>query len=68
MKTAERVPLWEKYLLTIQEAAEYFHIGEKSLRRIVDNNPGAEYILMNGNRVMLKRKLFEQFIDQVYSI
>lgn len=23
------IPIWEKYTLTIREAAEYFHIGEK---------------------------------------
>ena len=25
----KNVPIWEKYALTIREAAEYFHIGEK---------------------------------------
>ena len=59
------VPIWEKYTLTIREAAEYFHIGEKRMRRIVDENMGAAFILCNGNRVMIKRKLFEQFIDEV---
>lgn len=60
----EVVPLWEKYTLTIQEAAEYFHIGEKKLRKLAEENTDAEYIIMNGNRVMIKRKLFEQFIDE----
>lgn len=27
----------EKYMLTIKEAAEYYNIGTKSLRRIVEN-------------------------------
>ena len=27
MRTAE-IPYWEKYMLTLREAAEYFHIGE----------------------------------------
>jgi len=63
-----RVPLWEKYTLTIQEAAEYFHIGEKKLRKIVDDNMEADYIITNGNRVMIKRKLFEKFIDETSSI
>lgn len=60
----EVVPLWEKYTLTIQEAAEYFHIGEKKLRKFAEENIDAEYIIMNGNRVMIKRKLFEQLIDE----
>lgn len=58
----------EKYNLTIKEAVEYFNIGEKSIRRIVADNPTAEYILMVGNKVLLKRKLFEQFIDETGSI
>ena len=57
------VPIWEKYALTINEAAEYFHIGENKLRSIVDSDLDAEYLLYNGNRIMIKRRLFEQYID-----
>ena len=57
------IPIWEKYTLTIREAAEYFHIGEKKMRQIVDENYNANFILMVGNRAMIKRKLFEQYID-----
>ena len=28
------VPIWEKYTLTIEEAARYFRIGEKKLRKL----------------------------------
>lgn len=57
-----------RYLMTVKETAVYFHIGEKKLRRIVSDNPLAEFIIMNGNRVMIKRKLFEEFIDKTNSI
>ena len=57
------IPIWEKYTLTIREAAEYFHIGEKKMRQIVDENYNANFILMVGNRAMIKLKLFEQYID-----
>ena len=56
------LPIWEKYTLTIREAAEYFHIGEKKMRQIVDENYNANFILVVGNRAMIKRKLFEQYI------
>ncbi len=62
------IPYWEKYTLTIREAAEYFHIGEKRLRQIVEENPGAEFMIMNGNRVMIKRKLFEKYIDEADAV
>ena len=57
------IPIWEKYTLTIREAAEYFHIGEQKMRQIVDENYNANFILMVGNRAIIKRKLFEQYLD-----
>ena len=57
------IPYWEKYMLTLREAAEYFHIGEKKLRQIVEENMDADFLLTSGNRIMIKRKLFEEFLD-----
>ena len=33
------VPIWEKYMLTIEEASKYFRIGENKLRKLADENP-----------------------------
>ena len=33
------IPVWRKYTLSVQEAAKYFHIGDKKLRRLIDENP-----------------------------
>ena len=63
MRTNE-IPYWEKYMLTLREAAEYFHIGEKKMRQIVDDNLDANFLLESGNRVMIKRKLFEEYLDR----
>lgn len=62
------IPVWEKYTLTLQEAAKYFRIGERKLRQLTLDNPTADYILMNGNRVQIKRKLFEQYIDSASTV
>ena len=62
MRTNE-IPYWEKYMLTLREAAEYFHIGEKKMRQIVDDNLDANFLLESGNRIMIKRRLFEQYLD-----
>ena len=59
------VPIWQKYTLSIEEAALYFRIGETKLRRILADNPNAEFILYNGNRIQIKRKQIEMFIDQI---
>ena len=64
----KKVPLWEKYILTIQEAAEYFHIGEKKLRKLVEDVGNADFVIMNGNRMMIKRKLFEKYLDESASV
>lgn len=57
------IPYWEKYMLTLREAAEYFQIGEKKMRQIVDENMDANFLLTSGNRVIIKRKLFEEYLN-----
>lgn len=59
------VPIWEKYTLTIEEAARYFRIGEKKLRKLVEENPDAGWLIMNGNRAQIKRRQFEKVIDSL---
>lgn len=66
--TPKSVPIWEKFTLTVEEAAMYFRIGEAKLRRIIDNNKNAEYILWNGNRPQIKRQMFEQVVNGMRSI
>ena len=61
-------PVWEKYMLSTEEASAYFHIGINKLRRIISLNPTAEWILWNGSHAYIKRRVFEQFIDRIDSI
>nr|WP_091236345.1 excisionase [Anaerobium acetethylicum] len=61
------IPIWRKYILSVQEASDYFHIGYKKLRKIIDENPNADFILWNGTRPQIKRKLFEKYIDEFLS-
>lgn len=67
-KEAETVPIYKKYNLTIAEAVQYFNIGEKNLRKVVANDPTADYVLMVGNKILLKRELFERFINETGSL
>ena len=62
------IPVWEKYNLTIEEAAPYFHIGENKLRHLINENPFEDFILNVGNRTLIKRRKFEAFIDRMGTI
>lgn len=57
------VPIWEKYTLSIEEASRYFRIGEKKLRRLAEENLDFGWVIVNGNRIQIKRKQFEKIID-----
>ena len=46
------LPVSEKYMLTIKEAAAYFNIGIKRLRRIAEDNLGTVAVYC-GNRFLL---------------
>lgn len=62
------VPIWEKYTLTIEEASKYFRIGENKLRKLAEENIGSNWVIMNGNRMQIKRKQFEKIIDKLDAI
>ena len=63
------VPIWEKYMLTIDEAAKYFNIGDKKLREIAkDNIDNPKLIMMNGTKQLIKRKNFALFLEELESI
>ena len=64
----ETVPVWEKYTLTVEEAAAYFNIGEGRLRTLINENQEAKYILWKSTRPNIKRKLFENYIDRISMI
>ena len=57
------IPVSEKYLLTIREAAVYFSIGIKKMRRLAEDNLGG-FAVFSGNRYLINRTKFERFIEQ----
>ena len=40
------MPIWEKYTLTIEEAAKYFRIGESKLRKLAEENPVPDWVMI----------------------
>lgn len=65
MEPTTDVPIWEKYTLTIEEASKYFRIGENKLRKLAEENLNSGWVIMNGNRIQIKRKKFEKIIDDI---
>ena len=68
MNTTYNIPVWEKYTLSIEEAAAYFRIGEHKLRNLINENKNADYLLWYGNRVQIKRVKFEKYVDSLEAI
>lgn len=62
------IPIWKKYTLSVQEAAEYFGFSDKKIRKIVDEHENDNFILWNGTRPRIKRLLFEKFVDEKLTI
>ena len=62
------IPAWERYTLSVEEAAAYFRVGENKLRKIISENQDADFILWNGNRPQIKRQKFEEFVNNLHNI
>ena len=61
------VTVWEKANLTLEEAAAYSNVGINRLREISDEK-GCPFVLWVGKKRLIKRKLFEAFLEKSYSI
>lgn len=60
-KENKQESLKDKYMLTVKEAAFYFNIGTKKIRRIAEDNLG-NIAVYSGNRFLIIRPKFEDFI------
>ena len=65
---ATAISLENKILLNIKEASDLFGIGQHRLREIVREDYGNKYHLMLGRTIKIKRKQFEEFLNQVEQI
>lgn len=63
----KEVPLWEKSNLTLEEASAYSGIGINKLREL-SNGRDCTFVLWVGSKRLIKRKLFDSYIEKMYSI
>ena len=61
------VPVWEKANLTLEDAAAYSGIGIHKLREL-SNDKRCEFVLFVGSKRLIKRKLFDAWIEDKYSL
>lgn len=64
------VPIWKKYMLTVEEATQYFGIGEKKLRNLIVENRDTDlcFTVQIGNKSLINRKKFEEFLNQTTAL
>ena len=57
------VPIWEKVMLTKEEATAYSHVGINKLEELlkISNCP---FVLYVGKKKLIKRREFEKFLAE----
>ena len=63
----KEVPIWEKSNLTLEEAAAYSGIGVGKIREIT-NAKNCDFELWIGNKRLIKKRLFDRYIEGAYSL
>lgn len=56
------IPVYKKAVLSAQEAAEYTNIGINKIKELL-RTPNCPFVLYVGTKKLVKRKLFEDFIN-----
>ncbi len=57
------IPIWEKQLLTIDEAALYTNIGQNRIADML-KQPTCPFVLYVGRKKLVKRIAFEKYLEE----
>ena len=60
----KEIAFYNHYMMTIDEAGAYFRIDAIKMRELVKEHEGAKWMHYIGNRVMIKRELFQKWMNQ----
>ena len=55
------VPVYKKVLLTVEEASDYSGFGVNKVRNLIKEK-NANFVVNNGNKHLIMREKFEQYI------
>ena len=61
------IPIWEKAAMTVEEASEYSNIGIVKIRELL-SSPNCTFVLHVGNKKLVKKKEFFEFLSKVNRI
>ena len=59
-----QIPIYRKQNLTLEEAATYSNIGINRLD-ILTKKPDCNFVLRVGNKRLIKRRLFDEYIERI---
>lgn len=63
----QEIPIWEKLNLSFEEAAAYSGIGINKLRSLA-NDPRCSFVIRIGNKKLIKRKNFEEYLSSSFEL
>ena len=61
------IPVWERTLLTLNEASAYTGLGINRLRRIANSNEN-ELVVWVGSKRMFKRRKLDEYLERAISL
>ena len=62
-----QIPFWLKSNLTVDEAAAYSGIGRNKIRELTDSE-SCSFVLWVGNKRLIKRRMLDEFLENMYSV
>lgn len=66
-KQSYNIPLWNKLNLSVTEASIYSNISTSKIYEMTEK-PDCPFVIWIGNRRIIKRKAFEEYLARQYSI
>lgn len=63
----ETISIKDKPMLTIDEAAVLYNIGQHKLRELTDDD-NCNFVLFVGRKKLIKKAVFENYLSKAYSI
>ena len=65
--TTNTISPGDKFGLTIEEASQYFGIGQKKLRQMTSTDD-CPFVLWVGNKRLIKRESMENYLNKQFSV